>query len=97
MDLTVPWTVEFTKIDALPGAQHEAALVENQGFGSGNITGHDVRRGIAFHMLKIAFMGNFLPEKSFHIGGHIGIGILIDGNRGSGMWGENKNNTVLHT
>ena len=32
MNFTVPGAVEFTKIDALPGAQYQATIIDNQGF-----------------------------------------------------------------
>jgi hypothetical protein len=96
VDLTVPGAIEFAKIDALPGPQYQSPLIDDQGFGGGKITGHDMGGRVAFHMSEIGLMGYFFLEKGFDIRGYGGIGIFIDGDSRRGMRGINQDNPVLN-
>ena len=77
------WSVEFAEVDALPCAEEEPALGENQRLGVTDRARFQVGGGVSF---GVAILG-VVPRVDFlkaaqHICFDIGIGILVDGDSG---------------
>ena len=74
--------IEFAEENALPGAQSEFSIFDEDGLAGSGQDGFHVRVGVAFRMAVGTIVRNQAIENSFHVSGNIGIGVLIDGDSG---------------
>lgn len=88
------WAVKFAEINALPGAQNQFPLVDNDALGSADERGFQVGVAVAFTVAPGPVFGRKTPESHNQIAPDIGIGIFIDGNGARGMRAVNGANTV---
>ena len=81
------WAVELAEVDALPGAEEEFALVDDEGDGRACEDGFEVGVGVAFGVLVEGFaLGDEGGELFGHVVFDVGVGVFVDGD-GGGVWG----------
>jgi len=69
--------------DALPAAEHEAAFVEGDGEARAGQGGFDVRVGVLLGVAEArAVLRDELAQVTEHVGRHVRVGVLVDGQPG---------------
>jgi hypothetical protein len=74
--------VEFAEKNALPSAQREFSIFDEDGLAGSGQDGFHVRIAVAFRMAVGTIIRNQVIENSFDIPGNIGIRVLVDGDSG---------------
>jgi len=84
-DFSRPRPVEFAEIDPLPGAQGQASVVNEKGFGGTDEGRLDVGGRISFRVLIRTGEGDEAVEIREKIVLDARVGVLVDGDGGRGM------------
>ena len=79
------WAVEFGEKDALPAAEGEFAVLNEDELRCANEHGFDVRVGVPFGMTIGTGGWNEAVECAFRVSGDVGIGVFVDENSRGGM------------
>jgi len=89
----------FPDINALPGAEHHAAIADGNGEVDGGEGGADVGRHIVIafggmdeHAVAV---GDEAGEEGFEVAADVGIGVFLDEQRGGGVAEMEGEETVL--
>ena len=85
MELAGARAVEFAEEDALPAAQGQVAVDDEDGLGVAYQDGLDVRVGIAFAVFVWAAVWDQTIKGGFYVAGHVWIGVFVDGDGGGGV------------
>jgi len=92
----IPWTIKFTKINCLPGTEHQLGIVDEDALGGADERGFDMGIRIPFCMGKIRIVGNELAEEVGYVPLHGRVGPFVDGYPGRGVKHEQVTDAVVY-
>jgi hypothetical protein len=85
MELAPAGAVKFAEEDALPAAEGQVAVGNEDGLGVAYQDGFDVGVGVAFAVFVGAAVRYQAIEGSLYVAGDVGIGVFVDRDGGSGV------------
>ncbi len=94
MDLALPRPIKFTEVEALPGAEDEAAVFNDQRLAGSEQAAFDMGRAVPFEVAVSVLHGHQLVDCHDHVSTHIRVGIFIDRNRCRSVRGINDRHTI---
>jgi hypothetical protein len=92
----VSWPVKLAEEDPLPRTQYQPVLLHKQGLRTTNQAGLDMGGGVALQVTVATVLGYHLIKLRCNISNNRWVGVLVDGNSGSGMWNENVADAAFH-
>ena len=93
---TLARAVKFVQENSLPGAEREFAVFDEDDLARSSEYGFHVRVSVAFGVAIRAFVLDQTIENTFDVAGDVGIGVLVDGDSGSGVRNVDVADATLH-
>jgi len=87
--------IELTKVNTLPGAEYQRAVFDDDGFGAADHGRFNMGGGVALDVSIIVIERDTFVKLRLDVGGDAGIGVLVYGDPGGGMWYENNAGAVF--